>query len=175
MQLRSKGLVSNHEYAARLSDVLQQRQKLDSLHQQLYKLRNQMTETQYQLDQLPTTMGEKIQTLRSSLADIEQRLSEANGRRAYTIRAPTDGRVSLLAVSPGQNADPKRVQLEIIPDNGALQAELLIPPRAIGFIESGQIVRIRYDAFPYQEFGVHTARVTTVSQTMLADRWADSP
>jgi membrane fusion protein len=169
MQLRAKGLVSNHEYTARLTDVLAQRQKLDALTQQLLKLRNQATETQYTLDQLPTAMGDKIQNLRNSLADTEQRLSEANGRRAYIVRAPADGRIALLAASPGQAADPKHVQLEIIPANGALQAELLVPPRAIGFITQGETVRIRYDAFPYQEFGIQSGTVTAVSQTMMSD------
>ena len=168
-QLRSKGLMSNNEYTVRVSDVLQKRQKLNDLQQLLYKLRNQITENQYSLSQLPTTMGEKIAALRGTLTDTEQRLSEANGRHAYAIRSPAEGKVALLAISPGQNADPKHVQLEIIPENGALQAELLVPPRAIGFIAPGEAVRIRYDAFPYQEFGVYSGIITEVSQTMLID------
>jgi membrane fusion protein len=168
-ELRSKGLLSNREYSARVSELLQQQQKLDSLTQQLLKLRNQMSESQYTLAQLPTTMGEKIQTLRNALAETEQKLSEANGNTAYAVRSPTAGKISLLTSSAGERADPKHVQLEIIPNNGALQAELLVPPRAIGFITAGESVRIRYDAFPYQEFGVHSATVNEVSQTMLTD------
>jgi membrane fusion protein len=167
--LYHKGLLSNHDYTARVSDALQQRQKLESLVQQLLKLKNQISESEYALAQLTTTMGDKVHTLENSLAEIEQRLSQTKGSSAYVVRAPTSGHISLLNASVGQAADPKQVQLEIIPSNSALEAELLVPPRAIGFVEPGQAVRIRYDAFPYQEFGVHSATVKSVSQTMLTD------
>ncbi|MFC7538478.1 HlyD family efflux transporter periplasmic adaptor subunit [Siccirubricoccus deserti] len=78
----------------------------------------------------------------------EQRTAEVNGRRAYIIRAPISGRVSSLQASVGQLADPRRLQLQIVPGESALQAELFIPARAIGFVELGQRVRILYDAFP---------------------------
>jgi membrane fusion protein len=75
----------------------------------------------------------------------------------------------LLQASPGQAADPKRLQLQIVPTNSPLQAELFIPVRAIGFVEVGQDVRILFDAFPYQRFGTYHGRIVKVSQTVLLD------
>jgi membrane fusion protein len=83
------------------------------------------------------------------------------------IRAPTTGRVSTLQATVGQNAEPQRLQLEIIPQDSILQAELFLPARAVGFVEAGQPVRIMYDAFPYQHFGTYRAEVVKVSQTIL--------
>ena len=102
-------------------------------------------------------------------------VAEINGRRAYVIKAPTAGRISTLQATLGQYADPQRLQLEIIPEHSVLQAELLVPARAIGFVEVGQPVRILYDAFPYQHFGTYTGHVAKVSQTLLMITDATGP
>jgi membrane fusion protein len=83
--------------------------------------------------------------------------------------------VSTLQATVGQNADPQRLQLEIIPEHAAMQAELFIPARAIGFVKPGQSVRILYEAFPYQHFGTYGGQVVKVSQTILTSTDAAGP
>src|ERR1700680_3517032 len=100
----------------------------------------------------------RIRGLRGDLSGIEQRVAEVNGRRAYVIKAPTSGRVSTLQATVGQIADPRHMQLEIIPLDATLQAELFFPTRAFGFVRPGQQVRVLYDAFPYQKFGTYRGR-----------------
>jgi len=166
-QLRSKGFMTEVEYKKRQVAMLEQQQGVGSLRQQLSARQNQLTETRFSLRQLPTMMAQKVQALRNELATTDQRIAEINGRRAYVIRAPTNGRVSMLQATAGQNADPQRLQLEIVPDDAVLEAELFVPARAIGFVDAGQPVRILYDAFPYQHFGTYSGRVAKVSQTIL--------
>jgi membrane fusion protein len=120
-------------------------------------------------------MAQKVQALRNELSAAEQRMAEIKGRGAYVIRAPSSGRVSTLQATAGQNADPQRLQLEIIPEDSVLQAELFLPARAVGFVETGQAVRILYDAFPYQHFGAYRGRVVKVSQTILTSSDAAGP
>jgi membrane fusion protein len=129
----------------------------------------------FSLRQLPTLMEQKVQNLRNDLATTEQRIAEIKGRGAYVIRAPTAGRVSTMQATVGQSADPQRLQLEIIPEDATLRAELFLPARAIGFVEAGQRVRIMYDAFPYQHFGAYDGRVVNVSQTILTSSDAAGP
>ena len=165
--LKAKGIISELEYKRRELAALEQKQKLNSLNQQFAARQNQLTETRYSLEQLPTVMAGKVQNLRSELATTEQRIAEITGRRAYVIRAPAAGRISTLQATVGQFADPRRLLMEIIPNESVLQAELFVPARAIGFVEPGQEVRILYEAFPYQQFGTYRGRVNNVSQTML--------
>ncbi len=173
--LRARGYISELEYRQRELAALEQKQKLNSLNQQLAAQQNQLTETRYSLLQLPTVMAQKIQSLRNELSATEQRIAEINGRRAYIIRAGTVGRVSTLQATVGQFADPRRLQLEIIPSDSSLQAELLVPTRAIGFVRPGQKVRIMYEAFPYQSFGTYAGQVIKVSQTILTSLDASGP
>jgi membrane fusion protein len=166
-QLRAKGYMTAVEFKRRQVVMLEQKQALSALNQQLAARKNQLTETRYSLSQLPTLMAQKIQSLRNELSMTEQRVAEIKGRRAYVIRAPAAGRISTVQATIGQNADPQRLQLEIIPQAAVMQAELFVPARAIGFVEAGQAVRILYEAFPYQHFGTYRGRIVRVSQTLL--------
>jgi membrane fusion protein len=174
-QLRVKGLVSEVDLRHRQEAMLEQQQALISLTQQTTARQGQLSEVRFNLEQLPFTHGDKIQTLRNGLAAAEERIAEVNGRTAYVVRAPIGGRISLLRASEGQAADPRRLQLQIVPDNSKLQAELFIPARAIAFVEVGQDVRLLFDAFPYQRFGTYHGRITKVSQTVLLDSDVDGP
>ena len=173
--LRARGLMTEPEYRQRELAALDQKQKLNSLNQQIAAKQNQLTETRYSLEQLPTVMEGKIQSLRSELATTEQRIAEVSGRRAYVIRAPAAGRISTLQATVGQFADPRLLQMEIIPNERGLQAELFVPTRAIGFVRTGQHVRILYEAFPYQQFGAYGGQVSQVSQTILTKSDASGP
>ena len=49
-----------------------------------------------------------------------------------------------------------------------MEAELLVPSSAIGFIEPGDRVRLRYQAFPYQKFGHQEGRVSQINRSALS-------
>lgn len=173
--LKARSVMPDIEYKRRQLSLLDQKQQLSSLNQQLATKKNQLTELRYSLQQLPTVMAHKIQGLRNELASTEKKIAEAHGRRSYVVRAPTSGRVSTLQATVGQTADPHRLQLEIIPPDSVLQAELFVPTRAIGFVKVGQPVRILYEAFPYQNFGSYRGRVVKISKTILTGSHAAGP
>ena len=174
-ELHAKGDMTDIEFSRRQLDALEQHQNLDALGQQLAARQNNLIEARSNLQQLPVATAEKIQNLRTELSDAEQRIAQFNGRRAYVLRAPTAGRVSTLQATVGQFADPKSLQMEIVPADSALEAELFVPTRAIGFVRPGQEVRILYEAFPYQQFGAYRGRVTDVSETILTGNDASGP
>jgi membrane fusion protein len=173
--LIAKGALPAVELKRREQAALEQRQNLASLDQQITGRRTQLTDARHTLEQLPTVAAERVRVLRGDLSWIEQRIAEVDGRRAYVIKAPTSGRVSTLQATVGQIADPKHMQLEIIPLDSTLQAQLFFPTRAFGFVRPGQQVRILYDAFPYQKFGTYRASVTKVSQTILTGNDVTGP
>ena len=165
--LLAKGYMSAVEGKRREDVLLEQRENLASLQRQLKEQQNKLSEAQYSLKELPAATARKIQPLRDQIAATQQQIAEGKGRSAYVIRAPAAGRVSMLQVHVGDTAQPQRVQLEIVPDGSPLQAELLIPTRAAGFVRVGEEVRFLYDAFPYQNFGAYTGHITELSHTVL--------
>ena len=173
--LASKGLMSQVERKKREQAVLDDKQRLSSLTNQAHELVDRVIQTRSSLDQLATVMSGKLQPLVTELASTDQRIAETNARRGYVVRAPISGRVSLLQANVGQTVDPRRLEMEIVPANAVLQAVLLVPARAIGFVRAGQVVRLLYDAFPYQKYGTYTGHITQVSQTLLTGTEISGP
>ena len=174
-KLTASGALPAIELKRREQAALEQKQSVVSLDQQITARRTQLTDTRHTLEQLPAVVAERIRVLRNDLSSIEQRVAEVNGRQAYVIKAPTSGRVSTLQATVGQIADPRHMQLEIIPLDSTLQAELFFPTRAFGFVRPGQQARILYDAFPYQKFGTYRGSVTKVSHTILTGNETTGP
>ena len=115
VQLAAKGLVSQLDQRRREESVLEQRQALASLNQQLIARQGQLTEARFNLEQLPFTQAEKIQALHNEISLADQRVAEANGHLAYVMRAPIAGRISSLEASVGHSVNPQHLQLQIVP------------------------------------------------------------
>jgi membrane fusion protein len=173
--LRASGHMAEADYQRRRDAHLESRLNLAALGQQLATRRAELAQASATLEQLPATIAEKVHALRSGLADAEQRIAEIDGRRAYVVRAPVAGRVSTLQAAVGRAADPLKPQLALLPRDGVLEAELFVPAQAIGFVRTGQQVRILFDAFPYQRFGAYGGRVTRVARTMLTSADVSAP
>lgn len=165
--LSAKGLMRRDEHVRRQEVLLEQRQNLNALTQQISARRSQITETRYTLDQVPISTSERVRELQRNLEALEQQIAEVEGRRSYVVRAPRSGRVSALYSTEGQVADPRLLQMVIAPPAPLLEAELFVPTRAIGFVRVGQPVRVLYEAFPYQSFGTYKASTVRVSHTVL--------
>jgi membrane fusion protein len=55
------------------------------------------------------------------------------------------------------------VLAEIACTGERLQVELQVPQRGLAVVAPGQAVRLRYDAFPYERYGVRSARLRWMS------------
>lgn len=166
-ELVEKGYISGVEFKHRQDNFLAQRQNELALAGQLAEKQSEATQEGHELGELPGQLAARLSALRGSVADLDGRLAEIVGRHAYQLRAPIAGRVSALQARVGLVADPAIPQLAIVPAGSVLEAQLLVPARAIGFVTAGQTVRLAYTAFPYQRFGLHSGRVLTVSSTLL--------
>ena len=175
VKMHAQGYLSAPEFYKRQQELLDAKQGLSSLKQRYAARETELSQTRNSLEQLPTELTRRLQPLRSELAQIEQRLAEVGGRQSFSIRAPIAGRATNIQATVGQIADPKRLQLEILPLESPLQATLFVPTRAIGFIRAGQKVRLLYDAFPFQRFGTYSGHVVSVSKTILSETDVAAP
>jgi membrane fusion protein len=167
VELAGKGYLSKVEMRRRQDTYLAEKQSDSALAKELAGKQTALSQQQNALQQLPIATAQRISQLEASIAELEVRLKEAEGRRGYLLSAPVSGRVSALQAWVGKLADPKMPALSIVPDGDILEAALLVPARAIGFVAPGQTVHISYDTFPFQQFGFARGTVRTVSHTLL--------
>ncbi len=120
-----------------------------------------------QLEKLPLLHLNQVQELTERYTSIEERIIQLEGNDSYSIKANIDGLVTSVQTYPGQRVSNNTYLLSIVPAENLFYAELFLPSRAIGFIQPGQQVRIRYDAFPYQQFGQYSGLVLDVAKAPI--------
>jgi membrane fusion protein len=72
-----------------------------------------------------------------------------------------------MQLHKGQHVSSQTPLLSVLPQHSRLQGELLVPSHAIGFIQPGQGVALKYAAFPFQKFGVYQGEVVEISKNVL--------
>lgn len=130
---------------------------------------NDVDQLRSELKSLPDQNTNKIVQIRSRMSEMAQKIAQLYGKSSYIIKATKPGLATNLQAHVGQKvyASSGIPLLTIIPSGTGLSARLLAPVRSAGFIEPGQELDIRYDAFPYQKFGLYKGKVISVSDTVL--------
>jgi membrane fusion protein len=101
------------------------------------------------------------------LSALEQKRIEMSASRRFIERSPVAGIVSSLQTEVGQAPMANVPLMSIMPDGAALQAELLLPTRAAGFIKPGEEARLQIEAYPFEKFGFVMGRVLSISRSIL--------
>jgi len=113
--------------------------------------------------------------LDSDISRLEQQKIELDARGQLLLTAPVNGRVTNLVAEIGNSIHSAAPLLTIMPENAQLQAILLVPTRAYGFVMPGQLTRLRFDAFPYQRFGLYEGEVIKTAQAIVLPNEVDMP
>lgn len=173
--LHQDELISEEDYKARYQTLLDEQQRQNQLRQSLSSEKGDLENAQFELDSLESETRETVDELQAEIARLDERKLQHRGEHAFSVKAPRSGRITSLQVKQGQTASPRRPMMAILPEGSSLEAELLVPSRAIGFVEPGLPVRVRYEAFPHERFGSHESHVSNVAETVLSPNEVDAP
>jgi multidrug resistance efflux pump len=78
------------------------------------------------------------------------------------MRSPIDGVVVAGRIQPGDVLERGKAVLEIAPQGG-YRFEAVVPSESVGQLRVGMPVRIKFDAYDYQKYGVLDGTVTYLS------------
>jgi membrane fusion protein len=164
-RLAEKGLISESELAQVESNVLEQESDWQALRQTLVQLQSKVLDKERDIQELPAQSQREIANIRSELHMLRVRKMQVSGAERVGIRAAGAGIITASSVREGKRVDEGELLMHIVPRNATFEATLFVPPEAIGFVEVGDQVQVRYDSFPYQDFGLYKATVQEVSRT----------
>lgn len=172
--LRRRGIISTVEFDQYQATALSQQAGIKNLCRQRLDVLQQLSALQSQLARLPLDTATTANKLRGQLAQLDAQLAESEAQRGTVLRAPRAGVVATLLVKNGQNVASGQPLLSILPAGSKLEAQLLVPSSAIGFVAQGDHVVLRYRAYPYQKFGQQYGEVVQVSRSALSPAEAAS-
>ena len=118
-------------------------------------------EAQQQLQQLQIEASQ----LRAKIAGAETELRAAQTRLKQTsLYAPVAGTITSLKVhNSGEVTQPGQTIAEISPAGAPLVLSALLSSREAGLVQKGMSVQIKLDAFPYQDYGLISGTVSSIS------------
>lgn len=133
--------------------VAQQHKALVEAQEKIQQLQMQKTELQAKFDQ-----NQKL--LIKAKAELKQ----------LSLTAPVDGVVSSLNVrNIGEVVKEGQTIAEIAPNNTPLILSASLPNRDAGFVKTGMTVQIKLDAYPYQDYGIVSGKVFSISPDAKPD------
>jgi membrane fusion protein len=166
-RLRALQLTTEDHLQIALQDRLDQAVGLQTLEGEAASLAQARQSRAAGLAELPLEAAIQAGTIDRDIAALQQQLAEAQSRRAIVVTAPLSGTVTAIETAPGSRAAANVPLLSLIPKGAELQAHLLCPSHAIGFVRPGEPVRLHYSAFPYQKFGSYAGTVATVARSAI--------
>ena len=100
---------------------------------------------------------------------LEQSIRKEQQRLNYLeLKAPVDGVVQQLSVHTiGAVVNTAEPLLVVVPENTPLEIESMILNKDIGFVESGQVVEIKFEAFPFTRYGTVMGKLVSVSNDAI--------
>jgi membrane fusion protein len=167
LTLVRRGQAALHDLDSRQQAWMQSQSKLQELESGKLRLIGELGDAQYQITNIAISTADEIDALRNRILDIDEKRANSEAHRSIEIRAPEGGMVTAIVAHPGQVVSIGTPMLKIIPEDAFMNAELLAPNSAIGFIRQNDRVLLRYSAFPYQKFGEYWGTVVTVSDAAL--------
>jgi len=167
--LQESGFISVIELNSIRAQELALEEQLQELRREVTRQTNLISQYKSEQDLLPKEFSNSRDVLNDRLSTISQEILQLDSRQSYAIVAPKSGVVNNLQVIEGQQLqfNSNVPLMSILPSDSSFTVQLLVPVSAAGFLEEGQPLNIRYDAFPHQKYGMYAGEIVKVSRTLL--------
>jgi HlyD family secretion protein len=120
----------------------------------ILRTKEQLKDTQTQISSIESQIAQTRSQIASLKLQLKQRI----------VRSPIDGIIFEFPVSkPGEVVQPGQRIAQIAPKNAEVVLKASMPIQDSGFLEVGMPVKVKFDAYPYQEYGIVEGTVAWVS------------
>ncbi len=176
-QLSHAGFIAAAQVQTKQEELIDADGRLQGLERQRLALQHDLQALRGERTALGAQLQSDLNQIERSRSSLAQEASENAARNSTVITAPYAATVTALNLTVGQSVQIGQTLATLVPlaqsGNGAsqaaaLQAHLFAPSRTAGFVRPGQTVYLRYAAYPYQKFGLHSGHITAVSSTPFA-------
>lgn len=169
-KLYREGIVSRVQLAGRQLEVAELSAELERLLAEqtearvaIEKVKSESQAKQADFNEIQRTFKESAATGEIKIAALRSGLVGSDGDE-IRLTAPCSGTVLRMHVkNTGAVLQEGETVAELVCSGETLQAELAIPESGLGKLQTGQGVKLKYDAFPYQRYGVKYGRVSWLS------------
>lgn len=167
VSLRESRYVGELQLEQQQSAVIEQTLALRQMQRQATEMHRQIADLKQRREETRASLARTRAEFNRDRAELEQESVQTNAAGGIALVAPVNGGVAGQMLKVGEPVREGQAVMSVIPGDGRLEAQLLVPSRAIGFIREGDAVLLRYQAYPHQKFGHHRGRVKLVGRSVM--------
>lgn len=151
--------------------LIEQLAEVDRLEAEAASKQATARQTQLEKEQKIQQLEMELNQLKSKTAETQTLLAQAKNKlKQRFLYAPVSGVISTLNVhNTGEVVQPGQTIAEMTPNQAPLVLEVSLPNREAGFVKIGMPVQVKFDAFPYQNYGVIPGKVVSISPNAKTD------
>jgi hemolysin D len=162
----------------RQQTITQTQGKLKQALSQADQLRAGLAQKQAEGERSALEVRQQVQKLELEASQLAAKITETETllKAAQTklaqmfLYAPVDGTVSALNVDhQGEIVQAGQTIAEIAPNSAPLVLSAVLPSQEAGLVKEGMPVQMKFDAFPYQNYGVVMGTVRSISPDAKSD------
>jgi HlyD family secretion protein len=142
-----------NNYQSLLATLANNEMQINQLNYQVIELKSQKID---QTQRLLSTLKEAYNNLKASITEWE---------KAYILSTPIEGKITFTKYwSKNQYVLGGDIVFTVVPDiPKRIIGRIKLPASGSGKVETGQLVHIRLDNFPYMEFGMVEGKIESIS------------
>ena len=133
-------------------------------------LKRQITEARIAHEREASQMRHAYETAHLRLEQARKRIDRTLEAESDLILAPESGIVTQVMVNAvGQVINKGQPLIALAPTSAPMVAEVMVLNKDVGLLKVGQLVKLKYDAYAFQDFGIKRGWLTSISPDAVID------
>jgi membrane fusion protein len=153
------GIVADPDYQSQNYIYIQALAEAAQFQQNDLQIEGRISGISHQLLMFDDKLAQDIFQLDRELLRLDQLIAENQAKQSIEVRAPESGVATSIRVHVGQQVAAGEALVTLLPRKGTLEVNLFVDSAAIGFVEKGAPVVLRYAAYPFQRYGLYRGHV----------------
>lgn len=153
------GIVTDPNYQSQNYIYLQALAEAAQFQQNDLQVQGRISDINHQLLMFDDKLAQDIFQINRDVLRLDQMIAENQAKKGIEVRAPEAGTATSIRVHVGQQVVAGAPLVTLLPRAGTLEVNLFVDSAAIGFVEKGAPVILRYAAYPFQRYGLYRGRV----------------
>ena len=136
---------------------------------EMQRVQAQLQSTMERRDRDLKSIQDKIDLITNKLKEGQKLVEGVTFKDNLTVyRSNFDGLITDVHVTKGQLISPGQPLVTLVRDSAPLEGVAMVENKDIGHLHKGQDVKIKYFAYPYQDYGIQEGVITEIGTVPVA-------
>lgn len=160
--LKKDKVISDFDYRNEQSKLINKKLSLPQIKSAIISNESQQTEKEKEVMELENSIHQQKLVFQQALNTFKSQVDD--WKRKYTLIAPIAGQVAFASfIQENQQLQANQTICFINPENSRYFAEIEIPQSNFGKVAIGQQVLLRFQSYPFQEYGSVMGKIEFIS------------